>query len=83
MSDFNADRLLVAERVKCFGAAGIDIRLKQKVESNAHTTELGNQVIKIAKAHAQEAGMAVKIIVFDNAVWLLVAIQIVQRTLHN
>jgi hypothetical protein len=64
---FNADRLLVSERIKCFGAAGIDIRLTQKVESNAHATELGNEVILAAKAHAQEAGMAVKIIVFDHA----------------
>jgi hypothetical protein len=64
---FKADRLLVSERIKCFGAAGIDIRLTQKVESNAHATELGNEVIKAANAHAQEAGMAVKIIVFDHA----------------
>ncbi len=64
---FNADRHLVAERVKCFGAAGIDIRLTQKVDSNAHATELGDQVIKIAKAHEHEAGIAVKIIVFDHA----------------
>ncbi len=64
---FNADRLLVSERIKCFGAAGIDLRLTQKVESNVHATELGNEVIELAKVHAQEAGIAVTIIVFDHA----------------
>lgn len=64
---FNADRHLVSKRIKCFGAAGIDIRLTQKVESNAHATELGSEVIKIAQAHAKKAGIALKIIVFDHA----------------
>ncbi len=64
---FNADRKLVQQRVKCFGAAGIDIRLTQKINSNAHSTPMGEEVIRIARAHANEAGVPVKIIVFDHA----------------
>ncbi len=64
---FKADRLLVQQRVSCFGAAGIDIRLTKKVESNAHATEMGDEVIRISKAHAQSTGLPVKIIVFDHA----------------
>ena len=64
---FNADRTLVQQRVKCYGAAGIDIRLTQKIESNAHATTMGDRAIEIAKAHSEEAGVPVKIIVFDHA----------------
>jgi hypothetical protein len=58
---------LVERRVKCFGAAGIDIRLTHKADSNAHATAFGNKVIRIAKAHAIQAGIALKLIVFDHA----------------
>jgi len=64
---FNADKTLVQQRVKCFGAAGIDIRLTQKVESNAHATAMGEEVIEAAKAHSKESGVPIKVIVFDHA----------------
>ncbi len=64
---FNANRALVQQRVKCFGAAGVDIRLTHKIESNAHATATGDEVIGLAGAHAIEAGVPVKIIVFDHA----------------
>jgi hypothetical protein len=64
---WNADRALVARRVKCFAAAGVDIRLTKKVDSNAEQTALGNQVIEMAKAHAAEAGTPITLIVFDHA----------------
>ncbi len=62
-----ADHLLVAKRVKCFGAAGIDIRLTKKIESNAQATNLGDKVIRMAKEHAIQSGSPLKIIAFDHA----------------
>lgn len=63
----NVDRSVVAKRVKCFGAAGIDIRLTKKIDANAQATYLGDKVIQIAKEHAIQADSALKIIVFDHA----------------
>lgn len=64
---FNADRTLVEKRVKCYGAAGIDIRLTQKIESNAQATQMGDEVIRIALAHSVDSGAPLKIIVFDHS----------------
>lgn len=58
---------VVGRRIKCFGAAGIDIRLTRKADSNASATTFGDEVIRIAKAHEIQAGIALKLIVFDHA----------------
>ena len=62
-----ADHQLVEKRVKCFGAAGIDIRLTKKIDANAQATNLGDKVIQIAKEHAIRSGSPLKIIAFDHA----------------
>lgn len=66
-SHMNADPLLVQRRVKCFGAAGIDIRLTKKIDANAQSTGLGDKVIKLAKEHAQKSDSPLRIIMFDHA----------------
>jgi len=62
-----ADHQLVEKRVKCFGAAGIDIRLTKKIDANAQATNLGDKVIQIAKEHAAQSGSPLRIIAFDHA----------------
>ena len=62
-----ADHQLVEKRVKCFGAAGIDIRLTKKIDANAQATNLGDKVIQIAKEHAAQSGSPLKIIALDHA----------------
>lgn len=64
---WNADRALVAQRVKCFAAAGVDIRLTKKVDGNAEQTSLATQVIEMARAHSAQAGAPITLIVFDHA----------------
>ena len=62
-----ADHQLVEKRVKCFGAAGIDIRLTKKIDANAQATNLGDKVIQMAKEHVIQSGSPLKIIAFDHA----------------
>ena len=62
-----ANHQLVEKRVKCFGAAGIDIRLTKKIDANAQATNLGDKVIQMAKEHAIQSGCPLKIIAFDHA----------------
>jgi len=62
-----ADHQLVEKRVKCFGAAGIDIRLTKKIDANAQATNLGDKVIQMAKKHATQSGAPLRIIAFDHA----------------
>jgi len=62
-----ADHQLVEKRVKCFGAAGIDIRLTKKKDANAQATNLGDKVIQMAKEHATQSGAPLGIIAFDHA----------------
>jgi len=62
-----AEHQLVEKRVKCFGAAGIDIRLTKKIDSNAQATNLGSKVIQMAKEHAAQSGSPLRIIAFDHA----------------
>ena len=62
-----ADHQLVEKRVKCFGAAGIDIRLTKKIDANAQATNLGDKVIQMAKEHATQSGAPLRIIAFDHA----------------
>jgi len=66
-SHMGADHKLVEKRVKCFGAAGIDIRLTKKIDTNAQATNLGNKVIQMAKEHATQSGSPLRIIAFDHA----------------
>ena len=62
-----AEHQLVEKRVKCFGAAGVDIRLTRKVDANAQATNLGDMVIQMAKEHAIQSGSPLTIIAFDHA----------------
>ena len=66
-SHMGADHQLVEKRVKCFGAAGIDIRLTKKIDANAQATNLGDKVIQMAKDHATQSGSPLRIIAFDHA----------------
>ena len=66
-SHMGADHQLVGKRVKCFGAAGIDIRLTKKIDANAQATNLGDKVIQMAKEHATQSGSPLRIIAFDHA----------------
>ena len=66
-SHMGADHQLVEKRVKCFGAAGIDIRLTKKIDTNAQATNLGDKVIQMAKEHATQSGSPLRIIAFDHA----------------
>lgn len=66
-SHMGADHQLVKKRVKCFGAAGIDIRLTKKIDANAQATNLGDKVIQMAKDHATQSGAPLRIIAFDHA----------------
>lgn len=62
-----ADLKTVEKRVRCYASAGIDIRLTQKIDANAQETYFGDQVIKLAQEHQQQAGVPIKLIVFDHA----------------
>lgn len=64
---FAVDTSLVKQRVKCLGVAGEDIRLTHKLDSNTQATKLGEEIIKGAKAHEKNAGVPIKLIVFDHA----------------
>jgi hypothetical protein len=66
-SHMGANHQLIEKRVKCFGAAGIDIRLTKKIDANAQATNLGNKVIQMAKEHATQSGSPLRIIAFDHA----------------
>ncbi len=62
-----ADHKLVSTRIKCFGAAGMDIRLTQKIESNPQPTYLAERIIELANQHAEISMVPVRIIVIDHA----------------
>jgi hypothetical protein len=62
-----ADHNLVSKRIKCFGAAGMDIRLTKKIESNPHPTGLADRIIELANQHAEISVVPVRIIVIDHA----------------
>jgi hypothetical protein len=62
-----ADHNLVSTRIKCFGAAGMDIRLTQKIESNPQPTGLAERIINLANQHAEISMVPVRIIVIDHA----------------
>jgi hypothetical protein len=62
-----ADRQLVERRIRCYAAAGLDIRLTHKLDSNPEATQFGGAVVRIAHEHAAAAEVPVKLIVFDHA----------------
>jgi RecA-family ATPase len=62
-----ADHKLVSTRIKCFGAAGMDIRLTQKIESNPQPTGLAEKIIELANQHAEISMVPVRMIVIDHA----------------
>jgi hypothetical protein len=63
----SADMQLVQERIKCFAASGVDMRLTQKQDGNPQETGLGDEIIQLAKHHASNAGVPVQLIVVDHA----------------
>lgn len=63
----SADIDVVNKRIKCFGAAGMDIRLTQKVDSNPQATVLVDKLIQLTKEHAESTGVPVRFIVIDHA----------------
>lgn len=63
----SADLQLVQERIKCFAASGVDMRLTQKQDGNPQETGLGDEIIQLAKHHASNAGVPVQLIVVDHA----------------
>lgn len=63
----NADLDVVNKRIKCFGAAGMDIRLTQKIDSNPQATGLVEKLIQLTKEHAESTGVPVRFIVIDHA----------------
>jgi hypothetical protein len=66
-SHFKHSTSRVENRVLCIGAAGIDIRLTQKVEANSHPTVLGEKIIEVAQSHAAQCGVPLRFIVIDHA----------------
>lgn len=63
----NADLDVVNKRIKCFGAAGMDIRLTQKIDSNPQATALVEKLIQLTKEHTESTGVPVRFIVIDHA----------------
>jgi RecA-family ATPase len=66
-SHTGADHNLVSTRIRCFGAAGMDIRLTQKIESNPQPTGLAEKIIELANQHAEISMVPVRMIVIDHA----------------
>jgi AAA domain/Primase C terminal 1 (PriCT-1) len=64
---FALDVNKVMDRVLCIGAAGIDIRLTQQIESNTHPTGLGDRIVDLATDHANDCGVPLQFIVIDHA----------------
>ena len=63
----NANPQLLEKRIKCYAAAGLDIRLTRTNESNIQPTDLVERIIQITTEHRESAGVPVRIIVFDHA----------------
>ena len=63
----NADKATLKKLVKCYGAAGLDIALTQKVDPTHTRTRFGEELIRIARSHEREAGVPLSMIVFDHA----------------
>lgn len=63
----NADAALVEKRVKCFAASGVDVRLTLKVDGNPQETLMAGEIIELAKQHAIESCVPVRMIVVDHA----------------
>jgi RecA-family ATPase len=57
----------VEERVLCIAAAGVDIRLTQRIDSNAFASPLEENLIQVAKEHALRCGVPLRFIVVDHA----------------
>jgi len=57
----------VQENVKCFPAAGLDLRLTWLSENNSVASGLGTEIIELAKLHEAECGTPVGLIVLDHA----------------
>lgn len=64
---FSADRELVSRRIMCFGSAGQDLRLTRLTDGTPDETPLAEQVIELARSHADRSGAPLRFIVFDHA----------------
>lgn len=65
---FNVDRRLVEQRMRCFPAAGRDIRLtRTAVNGDPEETGLSDEIVQHAERLAAESGTAVTTVVIDHA----------------
>lgn len=65
---FNVDRRLVERRMRCFPAAGRDIRLtRTAVNGDPEETGLSDEIVEHAERLAAESGIEVTLIVVDHA----------------
>ena len=62
-----ADRATIEKNVYCHGAAGDDLRLTFMYDGNVQESALVDQIIDLAKQHANQADYPVGLIVLDHA----------------
>jgi hypothetical protein len=62
-----ADLKTVAQRVRAYAAAGVDLRLTQRVEGNPQPTGVGDLIVAQAMALQKESGKPITFIVVDHA----------------
>jgi len=66
--DYSKDeQMKIIRRIRCFPAAGKDLRLTAMFQNNLLQTGLASEVIQLAEAFNQETDVPVKMIVFDHA----------------
>ncbi len=61
------DRAAIEKNVYCHGAAGDDLRLTFMMDGNVQESALVDQIIDLAKQHANQADYPVSLIVLDHA----------------
>jgi len=64
---YGFDPAVVSRLVKAFPAAGVDLRLTREMNGSIDASALVENVISLAKQHAQACGDPVRLIVFDHA----------------
>lgn len=62
----SADTDLVNKRVRCYAAAGVDIRLTTVSKGNSEFTPMVEEIVRLTRGHALSAGCSVKLIVIDH-----------------
>lgn len=64
---YGFDPAVVSKLVKAFPAAGVDLRLTRIRDGSLRSSPVVNNVINLAREHAQSCGSAVRFIAFDHA----------------